>query len=1251
MTHSDLESLVRRYAKDDASSAALLRLFDQQNARSQDVLDRQEARYRAIVDQQTELVCRYQPDTTLTFVNEAYCRFYDLPEEALIGQSFLRLIPEGNRDTIRQRVQDYVADPTISMGENTLVRHDEAVRWMQWIRRPIFNERGELVEIQAVGRDITELRQAEEAVNRSEERYRDLIEASPDGIMITSRSTIRYANRTLARMLGGQGPEDLQGKSIFNILHPHDQELARERIAVMGHDHEGVIRRHERYVRLDGIPIDVEISIAPFDLDGEPASITVVSDITRRLHSEETLHDFQDRLRALQRLSTRLSKAETFDSFCLQAVEEGRAELRFDRLGLWFLDENRTHIIGSYGTDSTGNTLDERAHKHPTDGEFPGSYFDETHYLHYTPGIDLLDGEGNVLGKGWNALTALWNGSEVIGYLSADNLLNRQPASSYELEVLVLYGSTLGHLATRIRAVESLKASEEQERVFQERLRTLQEINIELTRAASVHELCSLAVDLGHSRLGFDRLSIWFIDEDQEHTMRGSFGIDEQGVLRDESQQRFNIFKETDDLTRQILAGTKLAGISYDVPLYDHQQQIVGTGWVAAAGLLDGSRIIGCMYADSLTAQKTPNRYALELLRLYGATIGHLAIRKWAEEALRQSEQRYRAIFEGAGVGICVADERGYPLSFNPAFLRMLGYSSDELRKKTFLEFTYPADQPENVVLFQGLVTGKRSHYRYEKRYIRKDGSLIWVRVNASSFPGSESDQNHIIAMIEDITDQKVAESKLEESEIRNRALFEALPDLIFLHDSEGVFVDYHAPADAILLVKPETFLNRHYAAVLPPDVTKIMRPHFEAVVTTGEMQVFDYELIAGDETRTYESRMFRYGTERVVSIVRDVTDSKRAEEQLRESEERFRQIADNVDEIFLIRDLPNNRTLYVNAAYEKLWQRPREDLYRDPWSYMEWIVSEDLPIVHAVNTRTSYPDKLDVEYRIIRPDGEMRWIWSRYFPVRDDQNQAYRLIGVVKDITERKQMEQNNLELNLQYERIRIIADFIRDASHQFRTPLSIINSKVYLATRVTDPEARELQLKGIQEQSDNILKLVESLVAMSRLDSDTALSLVTINLNEMLRAVHARHQPSITAAGIDLRLDLETDVLPIKGDVDELYAAFVHLLNNALHFTPRGGSITLRSYPTGNTQNAIEFEDTGRGIEANDLPRIFDRFFRGESTLSTPGFGLGLSMTKKIVERHGGHIEVRSQPGKGSTFTILLPVLSLEPISTNER
>jgi PAS domain S-box-containing protein len=943
------------------------------------------------------------------------------------------------------------------------------------------------------------------------------------------------------------------------------------------------------------------------------------------------VQQFHEKLRALYEVNIELSNSSSFDVFCRQAVELGRTRLGFDRLGLWFLDETGEMAVGTYGTDAQGQTIAEHHITQRAADVYPPHAFRAQRSLTHFHEGELTDSLNQMQGRGWNALAALWHGDKVLGFLSADNLLRHEPAQPEQLELLMLYATTLGHLAIRIQTEDHLRQRTQEEQIFQQRLRALHEINVALTQAETFEELCREAVVRGRSQLGFDRMSLWFTDRSDARYLHGSYGTDEQGQLRSEWQYRYGVGQEEPNLANQVLSGQVSALVNHDVPLYDASNQPVGVGWVAVAGLNDGEQVIGCLFADNLLNQPPLGRYQLEVLRLYGATLGHLAKRKWDEEALRHSEARYRAIFTGAGLGICVTDAQGQIVSSNPQFRKLLGYSTAELHKTSIVDLTHPEERAATRGRFEALVRGEITGYQYEKRYLRHDGTSVWVRLHVSPFPGPTADDVSVIAMIEDISKHREDAERLRHSEAHQRALLQAIPDLIFLLNRDGVFVDYNQKSTDRLYVPPQHFLGRHFAAVLPPDVSEKMQPAFDRLIATGAMQRYEYPLTVGERTDYFESRIVPYDDQHILAVVREVTEQRNAELQLRESEARFRQIAEHVDEVFFVQDAQTQQMLYVNPAYNKIWQQPAAELYADPLAFMQSIHPDDLPGVQR---------DVNVEYRIVRPDGQTRWLWTQTFPIKNDQGEPYRVAWVTKDITQRKEIEDQNLNVALQQERIRILSDFIRDASHEFRTPLSIINSKVYLASRVDDPAVRAAHHQSILVQSANILKLVESLVAMTRLDSQIDFLTRPLDLNDLLRALYAHREAALAERQVNLRLDIAHDLPQVLGDVDELYTAVDQLLENASVHTSAGGSITLRSFLVDATHVAVSVNDTGAGIAAEELPFIFDRFYRGDKAHSTPGFGLGLPIARKIVEGHAGQIDVISEMGQGTSFIITLPV-----------
>jgi PAS domain S-box-containing protein len=379
---------------------------------------------------------------------------------------------------------------------------------------------------------------------------------------------------------------------------------------------------------------------------------------------------------------------------------------------------------------------------------------------------------------------------------------------------------------------------------------------------------------------------------------------------------------------------------------------------------------------------------------------------------------------------------------------------------------------------------------------------------------------------------------------------------------------------------------------------------------------------------------------QRVTELEISLDDCQSTEATLRESEERFRQMAESADEVFWLYDLEAGKLLYVNPAYERTWGQTVARSYADAGSWQVPIHPEDREhMEQAIKHRVRPPYEADDVYRIITPDGDVRWIHDQVRPVHDESGNVYRLLGVVRDITERKQLERQQLELVLERERSHILTDFITSASHEFRTPLSVIRLSAYLLSQSTN-EKSESHLRQIEDQVEHIANLVDAMVLMTRLDSDDpGFTSREVDLNAIVRAVRQSLQPAVEEARLSLTLELSHQPLRVQGDFEYLNQAILHLGRNAIQHTPAEGQVTLRSKQV-EDQAVIEITDTGTGIEAKELPRIFERFYRADTSGSTRGFGLGLPMAKAIVEHHRGRIEVESEVGQGSTFRILLPL-----------
>lgn len=261
--------------------------------------------------------------------------------------------------------------------------------------------------------------------------------------------------------------------------------------------------------------------------------------------------------------------------------------------------------------------------------------------------------------------------------------------------------------------------------------------------------------------------------------------------------------------------------------------------------------------------------------------------RKTAEDALRQSEARFRAVFQDAAIGIAVVDSEGHPIESNPALQEMLGYSGEELRRMTFAEFTHPEDVAGDLDLFREVLDRKRDSYQVEKRYIRKDQSVVWGRLTASAVRDVDGRMLFGVGMVEDITERKKTEEALRESEERYRDLFENANDIVFTHNFGGRFLSVNRVTESVTGYTREELLSLNVATLLAPEYHRVAAEYLKKIYEGEEVRPYEIEIIAKDGKRipleVSERILYKDGRPVLVQgIARDIRERKRAEEAIR---------------------------------------------------------------------------------------------------------------------------------------------------------------------------------------------------------------------------------------------------------------------------------------------------------------------------------------------------------------------------------
>jgi PAS domain S-box-containing protein len=438
--------------------------------------------------------------------------------------------------------------------------------------------------------------------------------------------------------------------------------------------------------------------------------------------------------------------------------------------------------------------------------------------------------------------------------------------------------------------------------------------------------------------------------------------------------------------------------------------------------------------------------------------------------------------------------------------------------------------------------------------------------------------------------------------------------------------------ADDIALFLPGDLIGKTVSAVILWPLTA-----FYMVYIAPKMP----DHVGADNRRTFDL-LFGAFSEVKMALVRTEAALAQSETERRKEEAYFHQISDNITEALWLSEPNQSHSLYVNPAYETLWGRSAASIYADPASFIDAIHPEDRErILGGLPTQVS--GNYDVEYRVMRPDGTFRWVRDRAFPISNEQGEVYRIAGISEDITERKLMEKQDLELAVEREKVKLLRDFIGEASHDLRSPLTAINLKIYHLTKTQDESKRSAYLKELEALSTHMSKMIEDLFTLARLENIGDLQLVRLNVGTMAREVVTTLQPIIEQKQIELTLDLSDEEIPLYADTSDLARALANLVENAVNYTPEGGLLNIQA-KLNNGELVIKVTDTGIGISEEDQARMFNRFYRAANARSVVagGTGLGLAIVKRVVERHHGRIEVLSALGSGTTITIYLPKAS---------
>ncbi|MGB8168327.1 MAG: ATP-binding protein [Chthoniobacteraceae bacterium] len=376
-------------------------------------------------------------------------------------------------------------------------------------------------------------------------------------------------------------------------------------------------------------------------------------------------------------------------------------------------------------------------------------------------------------------------------------------------------------------------------------------------------------------------------------------------------------------------------------------------------------------------------------------------------------------------------------------------------------------------------------------------------------------------------------------------------------------------------------------------------------------------------------------------SLRRSHLELRAANADLEEREERFRQFAENINQVFWMQDPEKKHTLYVSPAYENVWGRSVSSHYAAPLSYLDAIHPEDRDAVIAALPRQQ-EGSYDEQYRVVHPDGTIRWVQDRAFPVRDHGGAVYRVVGITEDITERKLAHETAEAAREEAERAnRAKNEFLSRVSHELRTPLNAILGFGQILEAESTGDERQCA-EHILKAGNHLLELVNEVLDLSSIEAGRMIfSPETISLRRLIHESLQLIGPLAERRAIRLASRHPDGDLHVFADHQRVKQVLLNLLSNAVKYNREAGSIDIACTPAGGDRVRVAVRDTGLGLAPEQVALLFTPFQRlGAENTKIEGSGLGLALSKRVTELLGGTIGVESTPGDGSTFWIELPL-----------
>jgi PAS domain S-box-containing protein len=677
-------------------------------------------------------------------------------------------------------------------------------------------------------------------------------------------------------------------------------------------------------------------------------------------------------------------------------------------------------------------------------------------------------------------------------------------------------------------------------------------------------------------------------------------------------------------------------------------------GWIARYGevALGGEEIQFEEYSEKLGKWFKVKAYSPEY-ELFVTIFEDISYQKTISDELRKSEEEYRLLVEASPVGIYKTDSNGNCVFANSTWLEMAGMTLSEARGMGWLKALHPEDREDIQELWYKSIES-RTNWKHQYRFLSKTGQTTWVYGTSKNLYDSEKKISGHIGINVDITDKVIAENKIAQSEKLMSEVFNYLNMAICIYErvnggNDFRFIDMNEFGEKLTHYKIDQVIGKTVSELFPGEPSVGLIAALNEVWKTGEHAHIPLKEYKDERiVQWVENNIYKLPSGRVMAVFEDTLERRKAEMDLRESEEKFRLITESSpDAIFTVDN--NGNYVYVNKAASDLLGYSIEELKK---MNVKDIGEQDKNGERFKSLKmTGY---LTSTLPLRKKDGTKVLVEMNAVKLPNGL-----LFGSCRDLTERINYERKIVEKNQEYVKLnrrllqsikkaeesdKLKSAFLANVSHEIRTPM---NSILGFADLLIEPQLEQAQINRyveiIQKSGDRMLKTINGLIDISKIEADQIeVRKSAFELLPFMQDLILFFQPEAKKRGLALNFinEITDEGLIINTDKDKLHQILVNLTTNALKYTHHG-RVELRCNLS-NSKVVFSVYDTGIGIDANEIDRIFERFRRATKGADYyyEGAGLGLSIVKALVEILGGEITVKSEIGKGSEFSFYLPL-----------